>query len=338
MKENNTGNYIIEVFPEVKFPEWDEFIKSSPQYSCFSASFWLRAISEATGGEFKIIGCYDNGRLAGGCALYLTRMPEGKAAKFPPLTKYNGLVLLQRDSNYPYKEELMAHGIMNAIIDYLEKNFDYVILINHPGLIDVRPFIWRGWDTQVKYTYIVDLQERFFISRDIERRAKIAQDSGIYIEESYDPHIFYDLWLKSFRRHKRNPPLDRANLLRLFNTLQERNALKMFVARNKENAAVASNVYIEDKNILFYWVAAFDPAYSGSGANQYLIKYTLEKFRDKFLSIDFVGADTPTIARYKATFGGRLVAHYQISKAIGLRAKSISFMKRAYRSFRPFAP
>ena len=52
-----------------EYAKWDALVAVSPQGSLFSKSWWLEAI----GGEIRILGYYESGRLIAGIPLYFER-------------------------------------------------------------------------------------------------------------------------------------------------------------------------------------------------------------------------------------------------------------------------
>jgi len=315
------------------YGEWDTFISRISIYSLFNSSLWCETLSKVTKKEYRIIGVYKDKVLVGGCCLFIRRTPEGTAVVHPLLTPYTGLFIEPRESAYSYKVENEYSQIINCIIDYLESNFDYAVLINSPQIIDIRPFIWRGWIPSVRYTYHRKKDDIFPLSKDIERRAAYAKDNGVFIEQGNDVKKFYQLLSKTFQRQKTVFPLNESQFAELFNELYSKSAVKMLLARTKENEIISGTLLLVDQDRIFYWVAASESNLLDTGGNQLLIKEIIEKIVPEYSFIDFVGADIESIAAYKSTFGARLISHYQVSKAVSLRAKTVRLIKDLFHGF-----
>jgi lipid II:glycine glycyltransferase (peptidoglycan interpeptide bridge formation enzyme) len=339
MENLNIDDYRVESLGEDEYPKWDNFVKATPQYSYFSNSSWIKILSEAMRRKFQIIGCYNKNReLVGGCILYLDKRLEGTVAKLPPLTPYNTLHLLEGKSKYNFKNERYQHTIILALNRYFEKNYDCVMIVNHPNIFDIRPFIWKGWEVIVRYTYYknIDTRSNSFISSDISRRAEIALKGGIKVKSSKEPSQFYRLWQKTFKRQRIDTPLEYEQFLYITNRLISAGHIKIYTASDNNNIPLASCIGIYDEDTFYYWLAAFDANRVSTGANQLLIKELINSLIGHYKKIDLVGADIPSIAFYKSTFGGKLIPHYQVSKAMRFRAKIFRQLRQCYKTLRGY--
>ena len=58
----------------------------------------------------------------------------------------------------------------------------------------MRPFIWRGWDTRLRYTYQMDLSDLDALFERVERRTRTvirkAEKLGYALEHSDDVTLF----------------------------------------------------------------------------------------------------------------------------------------------------
>jgi hypothetical protein len=325
------NRYELKALLKGNLTEWDNFITSSPQYCIFSTSFWLETIAESFSHEGYVLGCYKGGELVGGIPIFEKRTLEGKSAVYPLFTQYNGIHIRQMESRYPYRNEAHVHAIETLIAEYLEHHFDYVTIVNHPQLTDIRPFQWRNWDSVVRYTYLIHLDRGISLSADIKRRSNMARERGVQVECSADFNGFYNLLTLTYHKQNILIPLSRKNFLLMIQRLRTRNALVMYAAFDSGGSMLAANINILDGTKVYYWMAATDPTSSASGGNQLLIDETLSRLRANFWILDLAGADIPSIANYKSTLGGILVPHFQISKANSLRAsiiKSLRTLKR----------
>ncbi len=329
----NSNKYIVKELQSKDLDRWEDFIKQHSKSPIFYSSLWNDSFAHATNQNLKIVCCYSGERIVGGCCLRVRQSLEGRIAEVPFLTPYNGLIVELKALKYNYKSENDVKDISNGIIDYLEDNFDYVTIINSPGFLDIRPFIWRRWSTAVRYTYYRNKNDEIPLSRDIERRAAYAHDNGVFIEDSKDIKEFYILWKQMFSKKKICINLDEDKFLDFFKDLFAKSSIKLLLAKTRDNRVISGAILLIDDDRLFYWMAASNPQLLNTGGNQLIVKEILEKITPHYSITDFVGADIETIADYKSTFGVRLIPHYQISKAMSLRSKGVQSLKRVYRKF-----
>jgi len=319
--------YNVYKLTEDKFQLWQNFAEKSPQNNIFNSIKWLRLISSVKNTEFHIIGSFKSQELVGGCALYLESSMEGKIAKFAPLSQYGGILLSDQESDYLHKRQKHNQEIVDSLISYIEENYDYVNLINHPSLVDVRPFIWKGWNVDIRYTCYTKGEQ---LSPDIVRRAAIAAKNGIKVSEIFEPETFYRLWSNTFKTKGIKPPLDLSEFCKLTRELKADNVLRMFCTTTSSQEIISAVLLLLDKDTVYYWQAASDPEYLNLGGNQLLIETITKDLKDKKLVMDLAGADIESISFYKSSFADRLVSHYRVSKAISLRAKTFQLGKKMY--------
>lgn len=333
MKNFNSDSYRLEILSENKYSLWDEFIKNTPQYNIFASSFWLKTISEAIDKRYEIIGCFQNGELIAGCVGYIKNTYEGKSFALLPLTPYNSVFLKPLDNS----KESQYLKIIENIIDFLEQNFDWIIIYLHPSIKDVRHFIWRGWDACPRYTYYISLGEKqeFYnrIDDSILRRLKKAKDLGFSVSEAeLDLEHFYFLWEKTFRRQNIKPLIEKQRFLKVYHALSDENLLRIFTVESKLEGKLGYIIFLIDRDTVYYWLAVSEPSKLNMGFNQLLLVESLIRLSDSGIQIlDFVGSDIPSIAAYKSKFGPELITHYRVSKAITHRAKIIRRIKHCYK-------
>jgi hypothetical protein len=83
------------------FSQWDALVDHSVHGTVFHKTSWLDACSQALGKKVKIFGCFQDGRLVGGCSLFISQ----KWGIIPfvesicPMTPYGGFLL----SSHPTK-------------------------------------------------------------------------------------------------------------------------------------------------------------------------------------------------------------------------------------------
>ena len=104
----------------------------------------------------------------------------------PPTTPYNGFVL-REPATPDYRRRLLElMDISGAIAGFMECRYDEVRLRHHYALSDLRGMIWRGWDTDVTYTYVADVAEDADVlarcSSSVRRTVKKARKAGLVVE------------------------------------------------------------------------------------------------------------------------------------------------------------
>jgi len=300
--------------------KWDTFVSGTPQNNVFSKSPWIRSICEVTDLSFRLITCVKGGETVGGCPLFLRKRKTGLDVVVPPLTQYSTPCLIFRPVAEKYRNEQHVLAVTKAIAEYIGKTFDRATLICHPNLLDIRSFLWSKWASSARYTYLLDLTDMRRVkeqsSRDIARQFRKAEKAGFYVKQSGQFEEFVSMWKASLSRQSATIPLTEGSLVRLLHVLTDKGCRsELHLAYDSAGDLVAGNVFLIDGDQAFYWLGGARPDYLSSGANQLVFWQVLDHLhQERVRRVDFVGADHPSIARYKSTFGGDLCPHFVVAK------------------------
>lgn len=308
---------------------WDAFVSSTSQGNIFSKSVWLKAVASLKdNSHYRLLGCYVGDELVGGCGLYIVRTRSGNIVACPPLTPYNGVLIVPKQSEQKYKNEFRTIDISTAIASYLESTFDYSTLLNSPALIDVRSFKWRGWNAVPSYTYNLDINKfpgiyQNMMGRSVMKKINKAKKTKIKIQKSDKIRDFLKLYRMTFEKQDRGLPLPEKSVLKLFNILHKAGYCQLYVAKSANGKILSGNIQVSDNpDESFDWLAGSNPKYLNTGANQLLYWSIFEDLAKKGVKrFDFCGADIPSVARHKSGFGGDLTTYYVVSKACSYRTK-----------------
>jgi hypothetical protein len=144
-----------------QYEVWDNLVENSPYGTIFHKSTWLTICSEMLNQKLKILGCFEKNRLVGGCSLF-TYTSKGLfkiASSICDMTPYGGIALLRSSSNKVGRREAKEREIIESIFNgFGAEQFDHIQLVNPPDFMDIRPFVWNGWDSRVYYAYYIDLE------------------------------------------------------------------------------------------------------------------------------------------------------------------------------------
>lgn len=300
-----------------EYERWDSLVAALPSASIFDESKWLTAVADVMGCDIRIVGVFENDRLIGGAPLNISKRFGMLTATGIPLTPTNSCIIEPLETIFSSKATSHLLKITDAIGRFLQSNYDYAVVANHPFISDIRSFNWLGWRTQVLYTYRVDLAKADFsaIVSEIRRLIRKAEKSGVIIERVYDFSIAHDLLAKTFRRKGVSLPLSSWQLSQI--CLRCADNVALFVAKTHDGKAIACEILIMDfkrrvANALF---AGFDYAYQDTEATSLIQWKCIEYFKSNgFAILDLGGAENKSIANFKAHSEGDLVPYYQVSK------------------------
>ena len=296
--------------------QWDAFVPASPYGSPFNESRWLNSIARALDEDVKVVGVFERGELMGGVAVSCRRKLLMPAAVPPRITFENSCQVLPTKKKTRSAATARGLEVCDAIADFLMARFDYVLITNHRRNTDVRSFRWKGWRTNIVYTYQIDLRSLDIMALPSRRRNQIrhAEKAGVVVESSDDIDAAHRLLMKMQERHGIDCCPTHPQLVELCQGLGDTFAL--FLARAPGSAEPVAMVFTildaarDEGYVLF---AAMDPQYAKTQASSLLYWQHLLSLRERGLKIvDMVGADIRSNAAFKAEFEGLLVPYFQV--------------------------
>ena len=145
---------------EKEFDLWDRLVESSSFGTIFHKSYWLTTIAKSLDKEIKFFGYFEDDELISGCPLYIFKMGFFKLASSTiKMTPYTGILSKEPPTSKVRKQERTYETMINSLRCAIEKeDFDYIRITNPPSFVDIRPFTWNGWESEVLYEYHLNLK------------------------------------------------------------------------------------------------------------------------------------------------------------------------------------
>ncbi len=311
------SDLMIRFLEKDEYPRWDKLVDSTEDTTIFDETWWLEAVSDIVQCNIKILGVFRAGELIGGVPLKISRCLCMPTATRIPLSPTNSIVFAPSNTIFSSKATSHVLEITDGIASFLSNNFHYSVLTNHPRVIDIRSFNWQHWKTLICYTYIVNLAEADFSKLTRQRRQHIrnAEKAGVSIERENCCHTAHTLLDKSLTASGVSTPLSAVQMNQLY--LKCADHIVQFTARTPDGKPAAIFVCLPDwkRKIVHALFSGNDRDYNDLNASSFVIWKSIEYFKEQGLdSMDLVGAENKTIARFKAAFGGQLVPYFQLSK------------------------
>lgn len=263
--------------------------------SIYTQEAYLKALS-----AIRPVKCYvirSNNNIAGVFPLIDRKKLFIRYAPQPSFTQYFG-IMTAVNAHSEQKQMDFFDRIVNQYSSFLNKRYRAFLLPQHYDYTDMRPFIWKNLKCSVLYTYhfAVNMENMQRIDRRIRNKESEAFEISQDIEMLYkDVHASYN----------GKPPLSKSDFSIMMKHLISSGIVKIY--RNSE-AAVC--FLIDDTRKILY-------EYAAAGKN------TGRLIRDVFAGgafedylFDFQGANTESIARYKALFNPVLKQYFCIRKRI----------------------
>lgn len=287
---------------------WDSQVEETEQGTLFHQTHWLSAFDS----PFTVIGCYDNDNLIGGMALSHQQLASLTIARPPYLTPYWG-PLVFRDQGKYHTLLTLKKDVALSLIDYLMATYSFVRTPLPPGHLDAQPFQQNGFQIEVEYTYVIELDDSDRVWQEMNqgnrRKIKKGYKEGLSCQTSEDPDTFFPLWTRSLSSHDKQTPQERiAEVRRWYNALRARNRAAYLQIRDSQDRVCAGAVLVWDHRRAYYLLSGMNREIAGYNAMPLLVWECIRYCREDVGAelFDFDGSDVPSVEIFFRGFGGRL--------------------------------
>lgn len=204
--------------------------------------------------------------------------------------------------------------------DYFNSLGLHYINLNLPAsVVDTQPFIWSGYTSRSRYSYIIDLHrtpDELWNSLASEKRKSInkAVKDQLEIKESSDYRLLHSLILKSLERN--DVAQNKAILEKiLFSFATSQNSFAFVAWHNGVPLGTTFCVIDEHRKKAVYLFGGFDAENRHHGAGVSCMWQSILKAKALGLDhFDFEGSMRADIERYFREFGGELVPYFCVEK------------------------
>jgi hypothetical protein len=278
---------------------------SRPQTS----SAYLSALSRATGLELESTFVTKDGIDVAGVSSLVTKTGPLERLIPAPLTAFSALA----SKSLPRASELHAGtSWIDELIVALGKRYSTVDLMLPPALEDVRSAQWNGWTASPLYTYTLQI-DAALVDRwsDGTRRSFKKHASSYHLRSSPDDaDNILSLWTEGYLRSEKGAPLSGSPLKSMTESLLEAGLAECWVVSTEENGPPQAGVILlADSTIAVYWLAGSIPGPAMTVLIGQLKDILLKRGVNQ---LDFVGANTKSIAEFKRRFNPDLQSYFRI--------------------------
>lgn len=306
---------------EESHDRWNRFVAASPQGSIYSTPAYLDILCRAAGGRFKLLGVYRGEELVGGVALHESASLFGKAVSNRLLLYYNSIILAESKSRYPSQRTAQELEILSLLEKTLSRaNYARLRLHNRYPLVDLRPFISRGWGVHPAYTYIArinDLDSLWeCVDKNFRRLIKRCETSGVTVADDDDFDSFYRLHYNTHVRKGSPLYLPREAFKRYVHDLKALGLCRLYHARLPDGRPAATQlVLLGDHPVTHTVCAGAEPEFLNLGVTPYLRWKVFQQLSESgYTANDLTDAALNPVARFKSQLGAELTMNLVVSR------------------------
>ena len=155
---------------------WDEFVRSSLTGTVFSLSEYLKSIDQ----KQSVYYCCKKQECR--AAIAVMESDDGKSAVLHDFVIYNGLMYgppAHKQNRAQIHSEQFK--ISECIAAEMAETYQNVGISLHPSIIDIRPFLWHNYGTDLR-KYVPDIRYTSHIDISDFARAQMPEDVALFSE------------------------------------------------------------------------------------------------------------------------------------------------------------
>ncbi len=210
----------------------------------------------------------------------------------------------------PQNEASLSNAVA-VLRNHLVDRYHRVVITMPPGVPSATAPLASGWKSDYLKTYVLPLQET---SADVTanwsgstRRLYRKHAGSLSVEEdvSATPTIM-TLWIEAYARSGSPLEIDTQAMIDIVAWLHDNDGCRVFSAVRADGSCEGGLIVLIDRDTAYYWIAGSIPG----PAMTVILGSVIQLLKSEGVTaLDFLGANTPSIAEFKRRFGPQLTEY-----------------------------
>lgn len=298
---------------------WDSFVDESPYGLLYHKWDFLNIIEKHSGYKLIPNGIYKGDELIAIFPLFFKKLWGLKTIFSPPPktgVPYLGFIVGKKYDNLKQNKK---EGILNLIANEIDeeiKNFspNYVSISTVPNLMDIRPFKWNNYKTDILFTYVIKLNRtlnQIFDSfhKNLRKQIKQSERLNLKMSQSNNLSIFWELQKTRYEEQGLNYPISTNYLNALIKTYPQN--IGLYYLHNN-NGNIVGAVITQEYKKFSLWIGNTK---TQNWENEYIIWKLIQKAKtENYQKFENIGANTKHLCQFKSKFNPSLEFYFTIYK------------------------
>lgn len=285
----------------------------------FLSKEYLLSLRDCMGfnAKYLTVDNIDSGLTESVMVIYIKKILGIPYVISPQIVYYQPIEYFLPVSKHHNERELKKLKINQIISEYISSKFLKFNGSFSPQIKDVRGFLWKRIKAIPRYTFTINLDNHsqdllFRKQRSLYRNSLKRNYTYNFVSNIKD---FLYLQKQTIIRQDWNFKFDDKKLISLCNSFEKKGLLKQLNILDNSGNIVAVMLYLtfEKDETAYAWLCATSSKEMTFGATLYMYMTLIEVLKGKFKVLDLCGANTDTIARFKASIGAELEVFYYLS-------------------------
>ena len=315
--------------------QWQEFSAARPS-PFFSQTAWFEPTCRLMSAEPLYLAAISRNNPALCVSLARKKRLGQTLMLTPAIAPYSAWIENLPDDLAPERREARRLEVMGELAESCEQHAAYCRIVLPPQVVDVRPFLWRGWRTEVRYTYKIPLENGAHpvFRQNVRRNLRDAREANLRTEcltREQAHRALRETVAATFRRQGEAPPLPAEawdDYLGLLSACDHVTTMGVF---HGDSVLAAIAIGFDPPTATGAGQSAYELIAGTTdegvpvGASAMALCSAFEFASGKVGEFDFAGANMETIAHYKRGFGGTLTPYLAVEWS---RSRTASFVAK----------
>lgn len=281
----------------------------------FSKPWWLDAVCGENNWGVHVIE--KSGFLLGAMPYYVENRNGYDIITKAHHSQNNGIII-----NYDQAEKYVAkldrqEEVINTMCDFIENlDIDKYEQQYHYSFTNVLPFIWRGYEQMVRYTYVIDdtsdmdkvcADFKYIVRNQIKKAEKY-----VMVNEGMDIELFYEINQLSYDRQGIEVPFSLKLVKRIEDACIAHDCRKILYTQDDEGNIHSVAYIIWDEKSVYFLINGIDNNYMWSQSNSLLIRESIREAHKLGRKFDFEGSVLQPIEHIFRGFGAQQKMYFRI--------------------------
>ncbi|NOX37063.1 MAG: GNAT family N-acetyltransferase [Calditrichaeota bacterium] len=296
--------------------EWRQLLSHTQPPILFHEPEFIRIVAEVFSFSPQLIVIVKGETPIGGTVMW-KRTRWGQHLGITPFyVLYNPIRMLTLATYRTFRQVENLHDVAVPLLQWVESQYRVATLSTHPSFGDVRPFLWRHWQVQVRYTACLSLP---WTQTSVERmdpehhrlyRRAQERTEWRFVTDG-DPAALWELIQKNYAQDGLLPPIQKKEFLRFAHEIQRAQKGEVFSIQSEKGNVLAATLVLRDASTGYGLFLGRQSGHDGNLASIRLLVQTAEYLSAMGLTqFDLGGAMVPSIARFKLQLGADLVPYF----------------------------
>ncbi len=297
-----------------KRSEWNDVVWESPYGTVFHTFEWMDILEKQYKVKKRTLGIFENEELIGVFPTFLQRKAFLKILTSPlheTATPYGGPIV----ENNKLNDVIQAFDTYSECADYYDITFS--------PKYNLSQYLQNNFNFVERYTYILNLDQPLDLiwenlNKKCRNAIRKAKKNDVTIVEGNSKKDLEDFWRMTevtFHKWGTESPISIDYTKAVYNAFFPEEQFKIIFAEH-DGERIGGAIFLCFADRIYYWQGASYPEYYRFAPNNLIQWHIIEwAVKNGFRTYDMLGANIPSIANFKGSFGGDLVKYSYIQKS-----------------------